>query len=78
LKYPDEFETPTFPAGKQVAVTRAVSVAIMSVFLLILFACGLLLWAQKSLINIAGAGRFAADRSIREYAENIWNLKVIK
>lgn len=37
-----------------------------------------LLWAQKSLINIAGAGRFAADRSIREYAENIWNLKVIK
>jgi glucan phosphorylase len=37
-----------------------------------------LLWAKKSLINIAGAGRFAADRSIREYAENIWNLKVIK
>ena len=37
-----------------------------------------MLWAQKSLINIAGAGRFAADRSIKEYAENIWNLKVIK
>ena len=48
MKYPDEFETPTFQAGKQIAVTRAVSVAIMSVFLLILFACGLLLWAQKS------------------------------
>ena len=37
-----------------------------------------MLWAEKSLINIAGAGRFAADRSIKEYAENIWNLKVIK
>ena len=35
-------------------------------------------WAEKSLINIAGAGRFAADRAIREYADNIWNLKVIK
>ncbi len=35
-------------------------------------------WAKKSLINIAGAGRFAADRAIREYANNVWNLKVIK
>ncbi len=35
-------------------------------------------WAKKSLINISGAGRFAADRSIKEYAENIWNLKAIK
>ncbi len=35
-------------------------------------------WAQKSLINIAKAGRFACDRAIKEYADNIWNLKVIK
>ncbi len=35
-------------------------------------------WAKKSLINIASAGRFAADRAIKEYADNIWNLKVIK
>ena len=37
-----------------------------------------MLWAKKSLINIAGAGRFACDRAIKEYADNIWNLKVIK
>ena len=48
MKFPDEFDTPTFPAGKQIAITRAVSIAIMVVFLLILFACGLLLWVQKS------------------------------
>ena len=24
-------------------------------------------------VNIAQAGRFASDRSIREYAENIWH-----
>ena len=32
-------------------------------------------WNQMSLRNIAASGYFAADRSIREYAENIWNLK---
>ena len=35
-------------------------------------------WNQKALRNIAAAGYFAADRSIKEYAENIWNLKPIK
>ena len=35
-------------------------------------------WAKKSLNNIASAGIFAADRSIKEYADRIWNLKVIK
>ena len=34
-------------------------------------------WNQKSLRNIAAAGYFAADRSIKEYAENIWNLKAL-
>ena len=32
-------------------------------------------WNQKALRNIAAAGYFAADRSIKEYAENIWNLQ---
>ena len=32
-------------------------------------------WNQISLRNIAAAGYFAADRSIKEYAEKIWNLK---
>lgn len=35
-------------------------------------------WAKMSLNNIASAGVFAADRSIKEYAERIWNLKSIK
>ena len=29
-------------------------------------------WNRMSLINISGAGRFAADRAVRQYAENIW------
>ena len=31
-------------------------------------------WNGMSLVNIAKSGIFAADRSIREYAENIWHL----
>lgn len=36
------------------------------------------LWAVKSLRNVSASGVFSSDRSIKEYAENIWDLKVIK
>ncbi len=32
-------------------------------------------WNKKSLMNIASAGYFSADRSVREYAANIWHIK---
>ena len=35
-------------------------------------------WGKMSLVNIAKSGFFAADRSIKEYAENIWHLTSIK
>ncbi len=35
-------------------------------------------WTEKSLVNIAKAGFFAADRSIKEYADNIWHIKKVK
>ena len=35
-------------------------------------------WNRMSLLNIAASGHFAADRSIEEYAQRIWNLKKIK
>ena len=34
-------------------------------------------WNRMSLVNIAAAGKFASDRSIEEYAKNIWKLKKI-
>ena len=30
-------------------------------------------WNRMSLINIANAGRFSADRAIQDYAQNIWH-----
>jgi starch phosphorylase len=35
-------------------------------------------WGKMSLVNVAKAGFFAADRSIKEYADNIWHLKPVK
>ena len=34
-------------------------------------------WNRMSLVNIAGAGRFAADRAIRDYAGNIWHASPV-
>ncbi|MBQ4096401.1 MAG: glycogen/starch/alpha-glucan phosphorylase [Oscillospiraceae bacterium] len=34
-------------------------------------------WQKMSLANIAGAGIFSADRSVSEYARDIWGLKKI-
>ncbi|HBC27337.1 MAG TPA: hypothetical protein DC013_07985, partial [Ruminococcaceae bacterium] len=34
-------------------------------------------WSQMGLVNIADAGRFAADRAIREYADDIWDAKPV-
>lgn len=31
-------------------------------------------WTVKSIINTARSGRFSSDRTIREYAEQIWNV----
>ncbi len=35
------------------------------------------LWAQMALMNIAMSGKFSSDRTIKEYADEIWNLKPI-
>lgn len=35
------------------------------------------LWARTMLVNIAKSGYFSSDRTIRQYAEEIWHLKPI-
>ncbi len=40
-----------------------------------IYANNKLLWNKMSLINIANSGIFAADRSINDYANGIWNIK---
>ena len=35
-------------------------------------------WNKMMLMNIAGAGRFAADRAVNEYARDIWHTEPVK
>jgi starch phosphorylase len=32
-------------------------------------------WAKKAIVNVACSGKFSSDRSIAEYAANIWNVR---
>lgn len=32
-------------------------------------------WARKVILNIASSGKFSSDRTITEYAKDIWNLE---
>ncbi len=33
-------------------------------------------WWRKSILNVARIGKFSTDRTIREYAEDIWGMKI--
>lgn len=35
------------------------------------------LWIKKSIINTAAMGRFSSDRTIKQYAEEIWKIKPV-
>jgi starch phosphorylase len=32
-------------------------------------------WAESAIENVAGMGQFSSDRTIGEYARNIWHVK---
>jgi len=32
-------------------------------------------WARKAILNIASSGKFSSDRTIHEYASDIWNVR---
>jgi starch phosphorylase len=35
-------------------------------------------WNRMALMNIASSGKFSSDRTIRQYASEIWNIKTRK
>jgi glycogen phosphorylase len=34
-------------------------------------------WTRRSICNVAGMGRFSSDRTIRQYAEEIWRVEPV-
>jgi starch phosphorylase len=37
----------------------------------------LAVWARKAILNVARIGKFSSDRTIREYAREIWNIEKV-
>ena len=35
-------------------------------------------WWRRSILNVAGMGKFSSDRSIEEYAKDIWRVSPVK
>lgn len=48
MKYPDDFNTPAFPEGKFVAVSRFMGTAVSCIFLLIVCVCGIIFWVKRT------------------------------
>ena len=35
-------------------------------------------WSRRAILNVANMGKFSSDRTIMEYAENVWGVKRVK
>ena len=35
-------------------------------------------WARRAILNVAHMGKFSSDRTIKEYADNVWGVKGVK
>jgi starch phosphorylase len=35
-------------------------------------------WDRKAILNVANMGKFSSDRTVKEYAEEIWDVKPVK
>ena len=35
-------------------------------------------WTKMSILNVARSGKFSSDRTIKEYCDEIWNVKPVK
>jgi starch phosphorylase len=34
-------------------------------------------WTRMSILNVANMGKFSTDRTIKEYSDDIWNVKPV-
>jgi starch phosphorylase len=34
-------------------------------------------WTQRAILNVAHAGKFSSDRTVRQYARDIWHIEPV-
>ena len=72
MNYPNEFDTPTFPAGKAIALSRGVSIWTLIISFLIICACGLMLLLIRAKNNypfLISTDPYTSDWSVVAYPE---------
>ncbi len=72
MDYPKDFDTPTFPAGRAIAVSRTFSIWTAIVFFLIMCSCGLMLLLVRSKNNypfLISTDPITADWTVIAYPE---------
>lgn len=72
MNYPNEFDTPTFPAGKTIALSRGVSIWTLIISFLIICACGLMLLLIRAKNNypfLISTDPYTSDWSVVAYPE---------
>jgi starch phosphorylase len=35
-------------------------------------------WTRRAVLNVSGMGRFSSDRSVKEYAEEVWQVRAVR
>ena len=79
MNYPNEFDTPTFPAGKTIALSRGVSIWTLTISFLIICACGLMLLLVRSKNNypfLISTDQLTSDWSVVAYPEKEREISV--
>lgn len=79
MNYPNEYDTPVFPAGKTIALSRGVSIWTLVVSFLIICACGLMLLLVHSKNNypfLISTDPMTSDWSVVAYPEKEREISV--
>ncbi len=72
MDYPNDFDIPSFPAGKTIAFSRSISIWILIIFFLIISACGFLLlgrYFEKNYPFLISVDPFTDDWVVVAYPE---------
>lgn len=79
MNYPNDYDTPAFPAGKSIAFTRVVSIWISIVFFLIVCTCGFILLSRHLKTNypfLLSVDPFSNEWSVIAYPNKNINEEV--
>ena len=75
MRYPDNYDTPAFPAGTRIAQSRAATICVAVVMMLIVIVCGMLILvtpaARKQPFLITAENKGAGEWQVVGYEHGV-------